>query len=170
MNLKEYRQLKGMTQNELAKELSGIVAGIDGPLVSKMEKGICEPPAAIKAYLSAQEGNLEDKQMNLTADQGSIFLRLMTASRENPVGRPELCLLTGMSDRMMRKAIEDMRKQGIRVCADSGKYGYWLAQSEEDYKAFRGELLSRAYSQLKTVSAMDKFVEGQITINGNKSQ
>ena len=52
MNLKDYRESKGLTQPQLANELKGIADGIDAPLISKIEKGICDPPESVRAYIN----------------------------------------------------------------------------------------------------------------------
>ena len=52
MNLKEYRTSKGMTQAQLADELKKVVEGIDVPLISKIEKGLCDPPVSVVIHIN----------------------------------------------------------------------------------------------------------------------
>ena len=54
MNLKAYRESKNLTQAQLAAELKGVAEGIDVPLISKIEKGLCEPPQAVVSYIARQ--------------------------------------------------------------------------------------------------------------------
>lgn len=166
MDIKKYRELKGLTQPQLAKELQEVCAGIDAPLISKIEKGLCLPSAEVQAYIDAKAQSVETQIADLTPTQTDILFRVMTATREYPVDRHELGLLCGKSDRMVRKDIQVMRDMGIRICSNSNGYGYWLAKGETDYKMFRAEMMSRAMAHLKTVSMMDKNCEGQIRLHG----
>lgn len=64
MNLREYRESKGLTQSQLAEELKGVVDGIDAPLISKMEKGLCDPPVEIMLHI-----NFSDKKRMTQRDR-----------------------------------------------------------------------------------------------------
>lgn len=55
MTLREYREKRDITQAQLAAELKDIAEGIDAPLISKMEKGLCEPTDAIRAHINSEE-------------------------------------------------------------------------------------------------------------------
>lgn len=162
MDIREYRRIKGLTQPQLAKELSGICEGIDAPLISKMERGICEPPEVVKLYIEAQSENQKQTVKKLSQSQADILERLMNSSRLYPATRQELVILAERSDRMVRRDIATMRDMGIRICSDSNNCGYWLAKSESDYKLARRELVSRIKSLSHTLKAMDNYCEGQI--------
>ena len=84
---------------------------------------------------------------------------LQTANRNHPRSRWELRMLTGKPDRAIRKEIEELRKQGHKICSDSHGKGYWVAKNESDYKKFRKEYMGRVNSMLGTVKAMDESVE-----------
>lgn len=93
-----------------------------------------------------------------------VYNRLKQASKKNPMDRRYYALVTGSSERAVRKAISVLRNEGVRVCATSHGYGYWIAKDEEEYNAFRGEYMSRANEIMKTVKAMDDAGEKQISI------
>ena len=164
MTIGEYRKLKGMTQPELAKELQDIAPGIDAPLISKMEKGLCEPNDAVKLYIETQEANQRDMEFNLSQLQMDILEALANADSGRRVTRHELVILTGKSDRLCRREIENLRCQGLRICSDSKAPGYWIAKSESEYRRARGQYIARIKSCAHTLKAMDSFVEGQIRI------
>ena len=65
MNLREYRLYKNLTQAQLADELKEVTEGIDAPLISKIEKGICEPPDAVRAYINRPEKGMTQRDMVL---------------------------------------------------------------------------------------------------------
>lgn len=96
--------------------------------------------------------------------QLNIYKLCEAATKENPATRERLTVATGMPDRMVRKEIERMRKNGIRICSRNSNAGYWLCQSEAEYKDFRRSYASRLYEGLKTLSAMDRATEGQIEL------
>ena len=75
MNLKQYRQFKGLTQSELATELKDVADGMDVPMISKIEKGICEPPIEVVAYINRGNGkklNQRERVIDYILNFGSI--------------------------------------------------------------------------------------------------
>ena len=99
-----------------------------------------------------------------TQAQLNIYTACAIATKGNPATRKRLMEVTGFTDRMVRKEIERMRKNGIRICSRNSNAGYWLCQSEAEYKDFRRSYASRLYEGLKTLSAMDRSTEGQIEL------
>ena len=97
-----------------------------------------------------------------TQAQLNIYKAIKSANTNGPIKRSELMALTGLSDRMVRADIEKLRDEGIRICATSHDAGYWEAQGEEDYKAFRRYYLSPTYKLFRRVAAMDANTIGQI--------
>lgn len=55
MNLKKYRESKGLSQAQLAEELKDVADGIDVPLISKIERGICNPPTSVVIHINQAE-------------------------------------------------------------------------------------------------------------------
>ena len=161
MTIKEYRELKGLTQSALAKELSPLFKGVDASLISKFENGVCEPPLELQAYI---DGAGQETHPELTETQEIIYNLLKTS--EKPVTRATLCFFCQQDDRSNRLDIADMRKKGIRICSSSHAKGYWLAQDEADYESLRAEYIARIRDMASVVRAMDNYVEGQVRIGG----
>ena len=159
--------MKGMNGVELARELKEISPGIEAPLISKMEKGLCEPTEEVKAYIDARRMTTTDKIADLTPTQTSLMLLLMTGTPDRPISRTDMILCTNQSDGKNRKDILAMRDKGLRICASTANGGYWIARSDSEYKHFRGEYVSRIKSLVRTLKAMDENVEGQIRFDGN---
>lgn len=80
---------------------------------------------------------------------------LNKASIENPVSRNEICKTFHISDRVARKMVEYLRDKGVRVCGRNDINGYWIAKTEEEYRAFRREYMSKAATIFRRVSNMD---------------
>lgn len=98
-----------------------------------------------------------------TQAQLNIYTACAIATKENPATRKRLMEATGFTDRMVRKEIEHLRDNGVRICSsESG--GYWLAKSESEYKEFRKNYASRFYRGLRTLAKMDGSTEGQIEL------
>jgi len=74
MTIAEYRRTKGLTQPQLAEELKAVAEGIDAPLISKMEKGICEPTEAVKSYINTPSEKMTqtERVLNYIKRFGSI--------------------------------------------------------------------------------------------------
>lgn len=174
--LRAYRDTKGITQAQLARELSEEFPGMDAPLISKMEKGLCAPTSDLVDYLirglaSGSRADEESPAVNVSTEldmavRGSIaasiiYDRIESASRENPVSRTELVHLTQMSDREVRETIARLRKAGARIASSSSTSGYWMC-SGDDYAQLRAEYISRVRTIMKTVRAMDMVLPGQI--------
>lgn len=92
----------------------------------------------------------------------SLLNMLNKATKYTPVTRQDIIAAFGVSDRKARKMIEALREDGHRVCGTASGYGYWIAKSEGEYKAFRAEYISKATTILRRAGNMDKHTEGQV--------
>ena len=93
-----------------------------------------------------------------------IYKAIQTADINHPIKRSELMELTGLSDRMVRANVENLRGSGVRICSTPHDSGYWLSGSSEEYINFRKCYLSPEHKKYKTVAAMDRNLPGQIGI------
>lgn len=91
-----------------------------------------------------------------------IYNLIKEGTQEKPVSRFYLTLQTGLSDRKVRNLAGELRDKGIRVCGTSNESGYWIAQSEVEYKEFRANYISKAVTILNRVKAMDNQTDGQM--------
>ena len=65
MNLREYRLYKNLTQAQLAEELKDVAVGMDVPMISKIEKGIVNPPDEVWTYINKPEKKMTQREMVL---------------------------------------------------------------------------------------------------------
>lgn len=182
MNLvKEYRKAKGISQKELADELRPIVPTIDNVLISKMETGACSPSYEVMEYLFSAFANgvSEEKDwwtinsstnefppLKMSNSAYAVLRALGDRTKESAASRQELSNLTGICDRNVRAAIEELRKNGFRIMSNSRSKGYWIARTSEEYRELRNEYIARIRSCTQTLKAMDESVPGQMTIGG----
>jgi len=84
--------------------------------------------------------------------------------KENAITRSDLARILGMTDRAVRKAIEEARDRGALICNDGDGEGYYKAsdigQIERQYRVDR----ARALSTLKRLKTMRKMLRD----NGKK--
>jgi transcriptional regulator with XRE-family HTH domain len=178
MTVKEYREALNMTQTELAEEMSKDIPSMSRPIISLIENGVVEPTQEVIEWLEKvciqrfnarkSESNIirqSDPKNALIGDlEHRVYNRLESLKDGERVTRSELCRLCNTSDRIVRRTIEDMRAKGIRIASGGGMAGYFLAKTESEYKHFEVEYLSRAFTALKTASAMRSNINGQMEI------
>ena len=63
-----------------------------------------------------------------------------------------------IDDRMIRKAAEAIRNNGVRLIDLEDGRGFFIAQTEAEYQEFRARYGSHAFTLLRTIRAMDKGV------------
>lgn len=87
------------------------------------------------------------------------------ASKDKPVTRQQIKNTFLVSDRTARAMIEELREQGVRVCGQNDIDGYWIAKTQEEYKRFRRDYMSKAATIFRRVQSMDnQNDEGQVNI------
>lgn len=59
-------------------------------------------------------------------------------------------------DRQVRRCIERMRRAGHIICNLGGGDGYFLAESVDEYQAFRAVYGGRAFQIIETVKVLDQ--------------
>lgn len=80
--------------------------------------------------------------------------RLWEILTDRPTPRYYLRDALGVSDRALRRAVTELRKNGYNVAANSSTGGYWKGD-DNDKKHTIAEYRSRAYELLATASAME---------------
>ena len=88
------------------------------------------------------------------------------AGQKLAVGRGRLVELAKLapglgqaSDRQVRKAIENLREQGVLICNLLDGEGYFMANTLEEYQAFRAQYGSYAFTMLEKIKAMDRAAD-----------
>ena len=84
------------------------------------------------------------------------LINLIPVGKKNSITRDELVGATGMSDREVRREIGRLRNKGTPICATIHGNGYFLAESEEEFKQAIREYTAYARSIFKTAAQMKK--------------
>lgn len=106
-------------------------------------------------------------------DQEVLALLRQHYGKTSPIGRWELVAKVygpvaaqdqndgNYADRQIREAVERLRKRGMLICdmADGG--GRFMAQTVDEYQAFRMKYGSRAFAIMDTLREMDKAAAKQ---------
>lgn len=87
-------------------------------------------------------------------------------TKENPLTRSELRIITQKPDNASRDVIKSLKLQGYRIGSSAGSKGYWWMSDEQDVKAVCKEIRRKAITMLMTAKAMEAYTEGQESING----
>lgn len=83
-----------------------------------------------------------------------MVLQYIPIGRQSPVTRLELRRLTGMSDRRIRYAIQDLQEEGHLIINHQDGRGYFLADSPEDVDIWLRIQGSYIRSHAKTARAI----------------
>lgn len=177
-----YRERQGLTQKEFVDEVKGICPELTVPLLSYIERSVVPAPEGIQDYITGQFINgkippqanekeevgqfiVEDDFSRISGDfEIRVYVALKNLKEGERLTRSDLVRLLRTSDRDAREVIERLRSKGVRVCSGMGSPGYFLARSDEEYRAFEKEYLSRAFTALKTASAMRNSKADQVRL------
>lgn len=175
--VKEYREAFNIKQSQLAEELKEICPGIDAPLISKFEKGSCLPTVDVQTYLEnrlasqfaetfiSTEATITSSIENVLKESflaNTIFREILKGTEDNPITKDHLRAVTGKSERDVRNIVSQLRLAGARIGTSSGNRGYWLCETDSQYKSLRNEYLGRIKTYAAIVGAMDRNTKGQI--------
>lgn len=81
--------------------------------------------------------------------------------KENAVGRYALAQITGLSDRGVRKEIQEARGRGVFIINDQNGSGYYLATSVQEIERQYRQDTARAMEILKRRKHMCRFLKAQ---------
>lgn len=82
------------------------------------------------------------------------MIQFIPIGKENAIKRSELCALSGLSDRNMRREIEELQMQGYRIVNMSDSMGYYIAKNEAEFNAYMKQERSRIFKELKKLYRM----------------
>ncbi|MGI6259996.1 MAG: hypothetical protein ACOYKC_09090 [Anaerolineaceae bacterium] len=104
---------------------------------------------------------IKDMVLNLIENQGRYEMPIPRKTLEDQLRR--LGFLVTKDDRPMRRAIEELRREGHLICHKKDKPdGYYLASNKAEYEDFRTrEYRSRIANMADTMREMDKAAEAK---------
>lgn len=158
--LKERRLELGLTQEAVSGVLKLVDPRIDTCMVSRFENGVCLPTEEVmtaleaalrtsRAYLYGDEDKADIPQRT---EETERIAALIPHGRRNAISRAELAAAMQTSDRMMRKAVSEAKRQGVMICNDGEGY-YQTEELGDLYRQYRRDT-ARAMSILKARKPM----------------
>ncbi len=84
----------------------------------------------------------------------------------NAVSKQDLCDMTGLSEREVRRRIAAERDKGVPIVSSSHSKGYYLAETQEDYNVLQREIMSRATKLMRQYRNIEKcrMLDGQVQL------
>lgn len=158
--LKERRLELGLTQEEVSGILKLADPRMDVSMVSRFENGACLPTEDV---MTALEAALRTNRAYLYGDEDKADIPQRTAETEriaaliphgrwNAITRENLAAALHTTDRKMRKAVAEAKKQGLMICNDGD--GYYQSDELSDlWRQYRRET-ARAMSILNARKPM----------------
>lgn len=111
---------------------------------SRMEAGITAFPPALAAHLRRLAAEKGERPAAIIAD-------LIPAGKRNAIKRYELRAVASMSDREMRRAIQEDRQNGYPICNDQDGEGYYMAETERERERLKATQMARAREIMRSV-------------------
>lgn len=74
--------------------------------------------------------------------------------RKRPVTRERLCEISGLSDRDLRRAIEELRIKGFPVLSSPAVAGYWLARDERELVDHKVLIIQKCRAEIEIHNSM----------------
>jgi len=90
----------------------------------------------------------------------------LTYLSDKPKSRATLVNETGLSDRELRREIENARHRGVPIVSNNTKGGYHIASDLAEIQAFRYDCISRA-TKLLNMARANYTIDGQIGIESS---
>lgn len=166
--LKERRLELGLTQEAVSGVLKLVDPRIDTCMVSRFENGVCLPTEEVmtaleaalrtsRAYLYGDEDKADIPQRTAETER---IAALIPYGRRNAISRAELAAAMQTSDRMMRKAVSEAKRQGVMICNDGEGY-YQTKELGDLYRQYRRDT-ARAMSILKARKPMRDVLKAAV--------
>lgn len=93
------------------------------------------------------------------------ILSLIPGSRERSIKQKDLCRRTGLTPRVLKEYITDLRDDYPIVAQQTGRGGYWIAETQEEIEEFVKMISARRKGYQETEEAMKKYIYSQERIS-----
>jgi len=166
MNRLQERRLElGLSQPDVSAKLKLIDPRMDVSMVSRFERGACLPTLpvleALETVLQASRtelfgedelGAIPGNEATEAAEMSPMTVALAAVipfGRRNAIRRDVLAAKLNMSDRQMRKAVEDARNEGLIILCECNGRGYYQSNDLNEIQHQYAQDTSRAMAILK---------------------
>lgn len=92
-------------------------------------------------------------------------LNLIPGSRDRSIKQRDLCKKSDLTPRALKEIIEDLREDYPIVAQQTGRGGYWMAETQEEIIEFVEMIKARRRGYQKTEETMKKYIYSQERMN-----
>lgn len=172
--LQERRLSLGLSQPEVSAKLKEIDPRMDVGMVSRFERGACLPTLpvleALETILQASRTELfgmddlcvipeSEASDDVSASPMTVALAsVIPFGRRNAIPRKTLAEKLGISDRQMRKAVEDARNEGLIILCECNGRGYYQSSDLNEIHCQYIQDTKRAMAILKRRKPMQTLL------------
>ena len=169
-SIKERRIALGLTQPQLAALLKDADPRMDVSMVSRFETETCLPTEnVLKALETALQATRSELYSGLElaaipeleaviSPYTAQLAEIVPFGRENAISRAELAARLYLSDRQMRRAVSQARREGLCIINDQTGGGYYRSDNADDLKRQLRSTHNRALSLLR----QEKYLKERI--------
>lgn len=124
-----------------------------------------QDPTAARTVLDEESGGSGENQQRpchrLKRERHSMIAEVLSTGAENATPGRELCALLDLTSRELTQRVENERRAGAPICASvRPPYGYFLAATQQEMRAYCHSLRHRAGEVFKTRSICLQTIEG----------
>lgn len=96
-------------------------------------------------------------------NSNSIVLELIPMGRENAIKRRELAELASLTDRQMRRAIQQLRAEGAPILNDMDGRGYYVSYEKREMQRQIKQIKSRISELAKQQAYLERYIRLEAT-------
>lgn len=177
-NIKKLRLERGMSQKDVTTYLRCYDKRMDSSMLSRFENGLCLPTPLIMRCLCnlfgclpadlygvTEQEYIEELMKDRPAEPESYEVTELIATlgygRRKAIKRHALAALLDVSDRELRRRIEEARNCGYVIISLPNGGGYYLSNNTDEIHDFYLREKARAYSILRRLGPMRKILKAQ---------
>ena len=97
--------------------------------------------------------------MSNLADKKELIASVLKMGKRNAISRDALCEITGLSDRMNRRLIHDLRKDGSIILSNTDTGGYYYPSTITEAVRCERSMNSRAIKCFEASKAMRNWIK-----------
>lgn len=158
--IKFYRTVYFYTQQELAD-----LAGLDQYRISRIESGATPTEEEWQALAKGFGMKVQELRGEPCSNAVERYLRARGAvGHLNGVREGDILLDFGISERVLRKRVQQERVNGALICNEYDEHGYYIAATAEEKQRF----LRRHMSVIRTLSRECKAFRDDLKANGEQ--
>ena len=96
-----------------------------------------------------------------------VYNLIANASKSKPIKGKTICFESGLSFRIVKQIISELREEYPIVSKETDGGGYWLATDKDDIVRFIKMIDARKNGYEDTITKMKKFLDNDFEVDSN---